>query len=315
MNFRQITAFRAVVGCGSMTAAARAIGISQPNVTRLISALEASTGLLLFDRKGGRLRATAEGIAFYSEVERLFSGLDGLRQAANDIRLSGQGSLRIAATFSYAGGFLPRVIATLRSRYPAVSIALQLRSSATILQWAAAQQCDVGIAWNVPPVPEVDVEPLLEFPGVCLLPNGHPLARRSIIRPEDLAGEPFISFPPDDAMRRRIDSAFESNGVSRLLIVETQYSAAIYALVSRGVGVSIANPMPLREYSPGALLARRFEPEILLTSSTLRPRQRTANRAADAFVEVLRGQMKEELAFFHGVLKLKRTSAIRRSGP
>ncbi len=295
-----------------MTTAARTMGISQPNVSRLIAELEASTELQLFERRAGRLLATADGSAFHSEVERLFGGLDSLKQAATDIKVSGRGSLRIAATFSFTGSFLPSAIRQLRDRYPAAVVSLQVRSSATILQWAAAQQCDVGLAWNVSEVPEVDIEPLLTFPGVCVLPPAHPLAAKATIRPEDLRNEPFISFTVDDSMRKRIDGVFEERRIPRRLIMETQYSAAIYALVSEGIGVSIANPIPIREFAHRAIHIRRFVPEIALHSFILKPRQRPQNRLVQDFIEILKERMCEERAYFAEVLSPARRSRRRR---
>ncbi len=308
MNLRQIAAFRAVMDCGSMTIAARTMGISQPNVSRLIAELEASTELKLFERRAGRILATAEGSAFHSEVERLFGGLESLKQAATDIKVSGRGSLRIAATFSFTGSFLPSVIRQLRERYPAAAVSLQVRSSATILQWAAAQQCDVGLAWNISEVSEVDVEPLLSFPGVCVLPKEHRLAARTVIHPEDLRDEAFISFTVDDSMRKRIDTVFEERRIPRRLLMETQYSATIYALVSEGVGASIANPIPIREFAHRAIHIRRFDPAIMLQSFILKPRQRPQNRLAQDFIEILKERMADERAYFEEVLSPSRPS-------
>ncbi len=76
MNLRQIEAFRLVMLRGSMTAAAEELGTSQPSISRLIGELEASTGLTLFVRNGGRIRATDAGSAFYREVDRSFVGLE-----------------------------------------------------------------------------------------------------------------------------------------------------------------------------------------------------------------------------------------------
>jgi DNA-binding transcriptional LysR family regulator len=71
MNLKHIEAFRAVMLAGSMTAAAKELFTSQPNISRLITQLERETGLLLFQRSGVRLIPTSEGNAFFREVERL----------------------------------------------------------------------------------------------------------------------------------------------------------------------------------------------------------------------------------------------------
>jgi DNA-binding transcriptional LysR family regulator len=72
MNLKHIEAFRAVMLAGSMTAAAKELFTSQPNISRLITQLERETGLLLFQRSGVRLIPTSEGNAFFREVERAY---------------------------------------------------------------------------------------------------------------------------------------------------------------------------------------------------------------------------------------------------
>src|SRR5471032_1331068 len=97
MNLKHIEAFRAVMLAGSMTAAAKELFTSQPNISRLITQLERETGLLLFQRSGVRLIPTSEGNAFFREVERAYVGLQGLTNAAAQIKNLGTGRLRIAA--------------------------------------------------------------------------------------------------------------------------------------------------------------------------------------------------------------------------
>ncbi|WP_264996427.1 LysR family transcriptional regulator, partial [Kozakia baliensis] len=62
---RQIETFYAVVSIGSMTGAARFLGRTQSAVSRLISDLEGSTGLILFERSGARLYPTQAGLSMY----------------------------------------------------------------------------------------------------------------------------------------------------------------------------------------------------------------------------------------------------------
>ena len=86
MRFSHIEAFRAVMLSGSTTAAAKTLHTSQPNISRSIAQLEQSTGLRLFDRMPGRIVPTNDGLAFFKEVQRSFTGLLYLKDAANRIR-------------------------------------------------------------------------------------------------------------------------------------------------------------------------------------------------------------------------------------
>ena len=110
INHRQLEAFRAVMEAGTVTVAAERLYITQPAVSRLIQDLESALALTLFERRRGRLAPTVEAQALYEEVERSFSGLDKIAQAAADIRSLSRGTLRIAAMPALALGFLPRTI-------------------------------------------------------------------------------------------------------------------------------------------------------------------------------------------------------------
>lgn len=110
LNLRQVEAFQAVFQTNSMTAAADLMGVTQPAISRLIRDLEAETELRLFERSRGGLLATPEAVALYREVQRSFSGLDRIAQAAAALRLKRTGILDIAASGGPAFHCLPAVI-------------------------------------------------------------------------------------------------------------------------------------------------------------------------------------------------------------
>lgn len=303
MNLRQIDAFRAVMECGSMTAAAAVLGISQPNVSRLIAQLEETIGFALFERRSGRLLTTADGSAFHAEVERSYSGLRRLLHAASDIKAFKQGRLRIATVPALGYGFLPRAIRAFRQSYPQVTISLQLRGSPTVIQWTEAQQCDIGIASNIAGMAGLDAEPFAVLEGVCALPAGHPLARLRTIRPHHLEGLDFISLPLDDDVRGQIDRLFERRGIARVMSLETQYSATLCTLVAEGLGVSIVNPIALRDFAHRGLVVRRFEPRVVFRSSILVPPRRPRSRLAEAFLATMRQVYESERDYIRQVLR------------
>src|SRR4029077_15870220 len=71
MDVRLLEAFRAVVDHRSVTAAAGAMGVTQPAVSTQIARLEETIGFALFERSGGRLKPTPEGLLFYAEATRV----------------------------------------------------------------------------------------------------------------------------------------------------------------------------------------------------------------------------------------------------
>lgn len=289
MNQRQLEAFRAVMLTGSVTGAAERLYLSQPAVSRLISDLERAVGFKLFERvKGSALVPTPEAEGFHLEVERSFSGLQELRRVADDIRNFGSGNLRIACLPALATSFLPGVIRDFLRKHPTVRVNLQTRSSTTVRQWVAAQQFDLGFATPTDYTQGLRSEIFLKLEGVCVLPPGHRLKRKSTIRPEDLRDDAFISLALEDPTRRSIDRVFEDAGVERNNVVETQYAMTVGSLVVQGIGCSILNSLSAREFVPHGVIIKPFAPAVQFQYMLYMPEQRLASRISTEFLEFAR---------------------------
>lgn len=287
MNLRQVEAFKAVMTTGTVTEAAGLLHISQPAVSRLIAELERATGLELFSRSKKRLRPTPEALAFHEEVKRAFVGLDALDRRAKDIRNFRSGNLRIASLPALGFGFVPKVAAAFMDEYPDVSLSIQTRSSATVRELVSLNQFDIGLAGSALDVPGCDIEPFVQVEGVCILPKDHRLAKKSIIRPKDLAQENFISLVREDMTRTQIEKAFDESGTEYRAAVETQFSATACALVMEGYGITIASPITANDFRDRGLIVKPFSPPIYFESVLLFPSDKPKSRLAQSFVDKL----------------------------
>lgn len=113
LSQRGLEAFQAVVELGSLTRAARALGVSQPAVSRLLRELEARTGLTLFVRRANRLVPTEAGLTLVAEVERSFVGLAAIEAAARRLAQGRRRRLVVAAMPALATTLLPDLVAGL----------------------------------------------------------------------------------------------------------------------------------------------------------------------------------------------------------
>lgn len=288
MNLRQIEAFRSVMRLGSMTAAAEVLYTSQPNVSRLISQLELSTGLTLFKRAGVRLIPTQEGQAFFQEVERAYVGMDSLRLSAKNIRNLGTGRLRVAAVPSTGLSVIPRVLKTFTDSRPELTVSLHVNSSPTVEQWVKSQFCDLGIVVHPGDVSSQQIELLATVAAVCVLPASHRLADRADIDCTDLEGETFVSLCHGDGTRSLVDGLFETAGVERVMAVEAQYSAINCEMVALGMGVTLAHPLVARDYQHREIVIRPFKPDILFPTYVIWPPAEKRTRIAEEFIETLK---------------------------
>ncbi|PLZ04453.1 LysR family transcriptional regulator [Burkholderia sp. WAC0059] len=296
MNQKQIEAFRLVMLRGSMTAAAEELGTSQPSVSRMIAELEASTGLVLFARNGGRIRATDAGSAFYREVDRSFVGLEKLAHSAREIRQLGSGRLRLVAAPVLALSFVPAAIERFLGDYPRIAVSLEMRSEGTIQRWASSAYCDIGFATITPDAFGVTAAELYRLPGVCALPAGHPLAARKRIEAADLTGERLILPSYADDTRSSLDRVLRQAGVDQVPAIETPYGATICALVARGLGIGIVNPLAAGDTHHGRITFRPFSPDIVFRGYTVCPILQQANPLVQAFLERVQDTTRELVA-------------------
>lgn len=284
MKIRQLEAFRAVMLCQTVTRAAEMLHISQPATTRLIADLEDAVGFALFERLRGRLHPTAEAQALFEEVQRSLVGIDRIAQTALDIRDMQRGSLQIAAAPALALSFLPRAIAAFMPDHPQTHITMLPHSSRTVVQMVSEQRCDVGFAILSMNHPSTHGERLISTRMVCALPAGHRLAGQDVIRPQDLAGERFVSHPRVLDSRLQIDALFASYGIECRVQVETQVSWSICAFVEEGLGVALIDPITAHEYKGTGVCFRMFEPLLTTDFSVLFSAQRSPSILLKAFV-------------------------------
>ncbi|KLU23730.1 LysR family transcriptional regulator [Caballeronia mineralivorans PML1(12)] len=301
MNQKQIEAFRLVMLRGSMTAAAEELGTSQPSISRLIGELEASTGLALFTRNGGRIQATDAGSAFYREVDRSFVGLEKLAHSAREIRQFGSGRLRLVAVPVLALSFVPLVIERFLAAYPRIAVSLEMRSEGTIQRWASSAYCDVGFATTTPDAFGVTSAELYRLAGVCALPAKHPLTARERIHARDLRGQSLILPSYADDTRSSLDRALRQAGANQMPIIETPYGATICAMVARGLGVGVVNPLAMSDTNPSRIVFRPFSPDVMFRGFTVCPQLQHPNPLVKAFLDLTNETMTIETARLRGL--------------
>lgn len=285
-NSRQVEAFRALMLTGSTVRAAQAMHITQPAVSRLVRELQEALGLVLFERRGTRLVPTREALALYAEVERSYVGLDRIAAAARELREGRSGALRVAAMPALANGAVPRFASTFLAERPHVDLALFGLVSMSVLDWVVSDQCDLGFA--AAPI-DHPLARSIRMPAVnyvAVVPVGHELAGKRVLRPRDLAREENVVLGPTTPSRFRIDDVFSKVGVTRRVRVETPLSEIACALVAAGTGVAIVDPFTASEYSAhGGVVAIRFEPAIEFQVAALHHAGRSLPIAAREFVD------------------------------
>ena len=133
-DWNRARAFLVTAQTGSLSAAARALGVTQPTVGRQVTALETELGVVLFERVGYSLVLTPTGLALMEHVQAMAEAANAVALVAGGQSQSIEGSVCISASEVYAVFFLPPIIAKLRRLQPKIHIELVATSAVSDLR-------------------------------------------------------------------------------------------------------------------------------------------------------------------------------------
>lgn len=195
-ELRQLRQFVAVAEELSFRRAAARLHMSQPPLTVAVKALEAVVGRPLLERSKHHVKLTGSGYLFLEEARRILAQADRAVQIA---RSASNGVLRVAHLGSATIGIMPQLLRAFRRDYP--SIELHVTMAGTFRQVEMLRHRDVDLGLLRLPIENsrgLKVTVLCEEQMLIAVPTDHPLAARSSVRVDMLAGEQFISYPPPE---------------------------------------------------------------------------------------------------------------------
>lgn len=293
ITLRHIEVFRAIMTTGTMTAAAAMLHTSQPTVSRELARLELLTGLVLFERLHGRLRPTAQALQLFEEVQRAYFGLERIVSSAAALRDFDQGQLSIACLPVFSQSLLPQACKIFVAQFPKVSISITPQESPLLEEWLSAQRHDIGLTEVDNAPPGTVLSALMSVDEVCVLPDGHRLAAKAMLAPQDFAGLPFISLAAVDPYRQQIDAIFRLAGVERRMVLDTHSAASVCAMVREGVGVAIVNPLTALDFAGQGLQLRRFAVSLPFSVNIVKPLHRPLSQLVQLLETALQQHARE----------------------
>ncbi|GAA2090890.1 LysR family transcriptional regulator [Streptomyces albiaxialis] len=239
---RHIKTFHEVVRAGSYSAAARALGYTQPAITQQMKALERAVGTPLFIRVGRQMRLTEAGEALSRHAGVILDSIATAQQQMTSLTRLRAGRVRVCAFPSAGATLVPEALTGLAVDHPGVRVELQEGEPPDSLRRVVRGECDITLAFTYPglheQVPEELVEiPLLEDQLTVLLPTGHPMARRRAVKLGDLAGERWIA----GCLRCRANFLHECAelGFAPDIAFTTDDNLVVQSLVAEGLGIAM----------------------------------------------------------------------------
>ncbi|HVL95922.1 MAG TPA: LysR substrate-binding domain-containing protein [Solirubrobacteraceae bacterium] len=243
---RLLTSFREVAVRRSFSAAADALGFTQPAISQHVSRLERTLGTRLLERDARGVRPTMAGEALLRGADAV---LEQLRRLEADVReAAGQArpALRVAAFPTAAAGLLPGALAELRVQQPDVQVDLHILEPDPAVERLAAGGLDVAmvIESELDPVQRrdgLDYLPVMEDPMLVALPAGHHLAARAALSLDDLAGEPWLLTEVGGtcADSNIVLRACRDAGFSPQIRFESEDYNALQGMAAAGLGIAM----------------------------------------------------------------------------
>lgn len=286
-SLADLRAFVTVAELRSFAAAAKALHLSQPALSRRISHLEELLGVRLFDRTTRSVRVTALGLRFLEQVRGLVDDLDRSVLSLRDAAELEAGDVTIACVFSAVHHFLPPVIRTFRERHPRVLVRLVEAGADDVLASVKHGEADFAINYIGMQDPEIEFTPFLKEPYVLACPLGHPLAKRRSVKWAELADYPHARVSHASRNRLFIDQALAELPPLPRPIVEVRHVSTLLGIVEMGMGVAVVPQLTL-PLAPAQVVGVKLEdPAISRTMAIVRRSGRSLSPAAAAFAALL----------------------------
>lgn len=258
LSQRALEAFREVMRCGTISAAAEEMRVSQPAISRQIRELENRLGLTLFTRHGGRVTATPEAHEFWMEVERNLVGLKQIERAAEQIKRGQRSTITVAAAPVFALTALPEAVALVNRDQPRVTTSFLSMTTLPVVRQVALGQCQVGFNMRTHHKFETDLICAGALPYRFIAPADHPMAERPEIRLEDLARQDFVGFEDSTQTGRNQDRLFAGMGNPPLVRFRSYLSHIVSMMVLRGLGVALVDPFTAETHELMGGVSRPF---------------------------------------------------------
>lgn len=263
MELTPLRYFRAIAQHGHMTRAARAVGVSQPALSAMLSKLEREVGAALLHRTGRGVELTEAGRVFLIHAEDALLGAEAGVRAVRELAGLERGSIRVGGGATATTYLLPPVVSAVRRAHPGLRFYLREAGSNAVAAAVLSGELDLGIVTLPVREPDVDgleINPLVDDELRLIAPRASAAKGKAIgplgpigsigssgtFRWKDLASTPVVAFEAGTAVRAIVDDAAARAGVSLSVVMELRSIESIKRMVEAGIGVGFVSRFALR---------------------------------------------------------------------
>ena len=278
---------------GSVGGAARLLNVSSPGISRVMKHAEGLLGLKLFSRKGGRYTPTQEASDIFAQINGVYEKVEDLEFVIKRLKRGADLELKIGSVPSISNVMVPRAIADMRRAFPNLLIEIDILKIEEAIDYLLLRKGELVAVSHKLDHPTLAFEPLAKGRLKCIVPQGHPLARRESVSAGEIVRYPLIGIDPNDPYGRIMAGIFSSHDLTYDVTIRARFGTTVCALVTNGLGVAIVDEFTLAgDNWPGVCAIEICEPTEFQTYVAFR-KDTTLSSHCARFVTVLRRQMQE----------------------
>ncbi len=285
MDTANLKTFIAAAELASFSHAAERLYLTQPAVSKRISALETELGARLFDRIGRRVSLTEAGRMLLPRAHRILAEIDDSRRQITNLSGEVGGRLSIGTSHHIGLHRLPPVLRAYTRAWPQVELDLRFMDSEAACRAVQTGQLELGIVTlPLTPLNDLDSQRIWNDPLRIVAGREHPLAAERRISPAQLTAHAAILPAHGTYTRALLEQAMGAEAGALHVSMTTNYLETIKMLVSVGLGWSVL---------PQTMLSDELRaldiPALPLTRQlgVVHHRQRTLSNAARAMLRQL----------------------------
>jgi DNA-binding transcriptional LysR family regulator len=294
-NLDYLQSFLVVIECGSFSAAAERLQLSQPAVSLQVRQLEKSLNATLIERVGRKATPTAAGAALLAHAHQVNAAVASAVDAVAHHAAGTAGRVRLGTGATACIFLLPPILKQLRTALPALEITVTTGNTAEIAK--AIEDNTIDIALVTMPVAgrSFAITPVLDDEFVLIAPHSMPLPAR--ITPAVLSARPVLLFEPGGNTRRIADQWLARGGVSLRPLMSLGSVEAIKEMVRAGLGCAILPGMAVSaEAKRRDLIVRSLSPKLYRRLAIVVRRDKRLDRGLRATLSALQAIAQKERA-------------------
>ena len=261
MELRHLRYFVAVAEEGSLTVAAqKRLHTAQPSLSRQIHDLELELGVELLIRGPRGVELTAAGRVFLDHARVALLQVEAAGEAARRAAQPARTSFAIGFLTGYEMDWLPAVMGILRAELPSTEVIIHSQDSPDLAAGLIRGKIDLAFLRPEKQAPGLKFRLLRKDPLIVLMPRDHALTARNSIRPQDIAGQTFISVSPVRAPTAwtAIDDYIKRVGIALKPDHQAENLAMAISLVASTGGICLV-PLYAQNLLPKTVVSRPIQ--------------------------------------------------------